>query len=317
MSPLTLLGAVGLTAIAAVAVLWPYHRRSAAALQRLADPLEDERRRALRQLRDLDEDRAADKLDETSYRTARAEAEASAVAVLRALEAREGTGELATGLREVRRPAPAGASGSPGGQGPGRRRRRRAGAALAGVALVGAVVALLPGAVGDRGRGQTITGQAAPGVAPPDQGAASLANLERRVRDHPGDVAAHLALAEGYLDAERLREATLEYLGVLRLQPGNVEAKTQLGLLLFRSGLPEPGLRSVEQALATDPRYPEALYARGIILFMGMGQPKAAVPSLRAYLRVAPFGAHRDLVTQLLKLAAGNPGAKPPPGSSP
>jgi cytochrome c-type biogenesis protein CcmH/NrfG len=310
-SPLTLLGAVGLTAIAAVAVLWPYHRGSAAALQRLVDPLEDERRRALRQLRDLDEDRAADKLDETGYRKARAEAEAGAVAVLRALEAREGTGELAAGLREVRRPAPAGASGAPGGQRPGRRRLRRAGAALAGLAVAGAVVALLPGAVGDRGTGQTITGQAAaPGGTAPGPGAAPLASLEQRAREHPGDVAARLALAEGYLDAERLREATLEYLGVLRLQPGNVEAKTRLGLLLFRAGLPEPGLRSVEQALATDPGYPEALYARGIILFMGMGQPKAAVPSLRAYLRAAPFGAHRDLVEQLLRLAADTPGAK-------
>jgi cytochrome c-type biogenesis protein CcmH/NrfG len=316
-SLLTLLGAVGLTAVAAVAVLWPYQRGSAAALQRLADPLEDERRRALRRLRDLDEDRAAGKLDEPGYRTARADAEAGAVAVLRALEAREGTGELAAGLREVRRPAPAGAGDPPGGSRPGRRWPRRAGAALAGVAAVGAAVALLPGAVGDRGTGQMTTGQAAPAAAPAGPGAAPLADLERRAREHPGDVAAHLALAEGYLDAERLKEATLEYLGLLRLQPGNVEARTRLGLLLFRAGLPEPGLRSVEQALAADPRYPEALYAKGIILFMGMGQPKAAVPSLRAYLRVAPFGAHRDVVTQLLKLAAGTPGAKPPPGPSP
>jgi cytochrome c-type biogenesis protein CcmH/NrfG len=188
---------------------------------------------------------------------------------------------------------------------------------LAGLAAVGAAVALLGGAVGDRGSGQMITGQAAPAAAPAAPGAVPLANLERRVREHPGDVAAHLALAEGYQDAERLREATLEYLGVLRLEPGNLEAKTRLGLLLFRAGLPEPGLRSVEQALATDPRYPEALYAKGIILFMGMGQPKAAVPSLRAYLRVAPFGAHRDTVAQLLKLAAGTPGAKPPPVPSP
>jgi cytochrome c-type biogenesis protein CcmH/NrfG len=321
---LALLGAAGLTAVAAVAVLWPYQRGSAAALQRLADPLEDERRRALRRLRDLDEDRAAGKLDEPGYRTARADAEAGAVAVLRALEAREGTGELAAGLREVRRPAPAGASGPPAGPRPGRRWPRRAGAVLAGLAAVGAAVALLGGAVGDRGSGQMITGQAAPGAAPAAPAAAPaapraapLASLERRVREHPGDVAAHLALAEGYQDAERLREATLEYLGVLRLEPGNLEAKTRLGLLLFRAGLPEPGLRSVEQALATDPRYPEALYAKGIILFMGMGQPKAAVPSLRAYLRVAPFGAHRDTVAQLLKLAAGTPGAKPPPVPSP
>jgi hypothetical protein len=95
----------------------------------------------------------------------------------------------------------------------------------------------------------------------------------------------------------------------LKLDPSNVEANTQFGLLLFRSGLPEPGLRSVEQALAADPRDPEALYAKGLILFMGLRQPKAAVPSLRTYLRVAPFGDHRDLAERLLELAtADRPG---------
>jgi cytochrome c-type biogenesis protein CcmH/NrfG len=313
-TPLTLLAALGLTAIAAVAVLWPYQRGSAAGLQRLADPLEDERRRALGHLRDLDEDRAAGKLDEAGYRAARAGAEARAVAVLRELEAREGTGELAAGLREVRRPAPPGAASRPRGPVPGRRWPRRSLAALTTVAVVVGAAALLHGAVGNRG-GQTTGGRAAQGAGPmsPD----TLEAAERQVREHPGDVAAHLTLAEGYLDAGRVREATLEYLGALKLDPGNVEAKTRLGLLLFRSGLPEPGLRSVEQALAAEPRYPEALYAKGLILFMGLRQPKAAVPSLRAYLEAAPYGAHRDLVEQLLELAMATAasGQRPdPPG---
>jgi cytochrome c-type biogenesis protein CcmH/NrfG len=315
-SPLTLLGAVGLTAVAAVAVLWPYQWGSATALQRLADPLEDQRRRALRHLRDLDEDRGAGKLDEAGYRDARAEAEARAVAVLRALEAREGTGELSGGLRELRRPAPSGATRRSGGRLPGRRWPRRAVAALVGVVVVAGAAALLDGAVGDRGTGQLTTGQAATGDAPGSPGAASLEGLERRVREHPGEVAAHLTLAERYLDAGRLKEATLEYLGALKLDPSNIEANTQFGLLLFRSGLPEPGLRSVEQALAADPRYPEALYAKGLILFMGLRQPKAAVPSLGTYLQVAPFGEHRDLAEQLLELATATPGARPPGRSS-
>ncbi|HEV2895880.1 MAG TPA: tetratricopeptide repeat protein, partial [Actinomycetota bacterium] len=209
-----------------------------------------------------------------------------------------------------------GATRRPGGRLPGRRWPRRAVAALVGVVVVGAA-ALLDGAVGDRGTGQLTTGQAATGdAAPGSPGAASLEGLERRVREHPGDIAAHLTLAERYLDAGRLKEATVAYLGALKLDPSNVEANTQLGLLLFRSGLPEPGLRSVEQALAADPRHPEALYAKGLILFMGLRQPKAAVPSLRSYLQVAPFGEHRDLAEQLLELATATPGARPPGRSS-
>jgi tetratricopeptide (TPR) repeat protein len=132
---------------------------------------------------------------------------------------------------------------------------------------------------------------------------------KRRVGGNDGAATRNTPQSTAYLDAGRLKEATLEYLAALKLDPSNVEANTQFGLLLFRSGLPEPGLRSVEQALAADPRYPEALYAKGLILFMGLRQPKAAVPSLRTYLQVAPFGDHRDLAEQLLELAtADRPG---------
>lgn len=96
---------LALAAIAAWAVLGPYQRTRAWVPPRLADPLEDERGRALRHLRDLDDDRACGKLDEARYQLARADAEARAV-VLRALEARERTGELAAGLRGVRAAQP-------------------------------------------------------------------------------------------------------------------------------------------------------------------------------------------------------------------
>jgi tetratricopeptide (TPR) repeat protein len=122
---------------------------------------------------------------------------------------------------------------------------------------------------------------------------------KRRVGGNDGAATRNTPQSTAYLDAGRLKEATLEYLAALKLDPSNVEANTQFGLLLFRSGLPEPGLRSVEQALA----------AKGLILFMGLRQPKAAVPSLRTYLQVAPFGDHRDLAEQLLELAtADRPG---------
>jgi cytochrome c-type biogenesis protein CcmH/NrfG len=290
---------LALVAIAAWAVLGPYQRGRAAVLERSADPLEDERRRALRHLRDLDEDRARGKLDDDGYRAARAGAEARAVAVLRALETRERTGELPAGLRELRDPAPrfpaSTATADP--QKP-RRWRLVIGCAVA-IAVVAGAVALLTGALSGRGDGQTITGQGA--VASP---ADTLAASERRVREHPGDVAARLDLGQRYLDAGRAREATDQYLAATKLDPGNVEANTNLGLLLFQAGLAEQALRSVDRALATDRNYPEALFAKGLIQFMGLRQAKAAAATFRSYLRVAPFGAHRGEAEQLLQLAA-------------
>ena len=161
------------------------------------------------------------------------------MAVLRALEAREGTGELAAGLREVRRPAPAGASGPPGGRAraalatPGGGRARRRGRGGGGGAAAGAV--------GDRGTGQMITGQATP--APPPR----RARVRHRSRAWSGACASTQATSPPTSPSPR---ATWTPGGSGKppwstwaccAPPGNVEAKTQLGLLLFRAGLPEPG----------------------------------------------------------------------------
>lgn len=295
---------LALVGIAAWAVLGPYQRGQAANLERAADPLEDERRQALRHLRDLDEDLALGKLDEVGHRAARADAEARAVAVLRALEAREGTGELVAGLREVRQPPPRAAAP------PATRWRRLAVAGLTVAVVVAGTALLLTRATRAR-EGQAVTGSA---IAQPD-GSAPLEIFEQRVRDHPGDVAARLDLGQRYLDAGRVREATNEYLTALKLDPGNVQANTNLALLLFQAGLAEPALRSVDKALATDPRYPEALYAKGLIQLMGLRDAKAAVATLRAYLDAAPFGSHRDTIQQLLQLAES--GTPPPTSTTP
>lgn len=296
---------LALVGVAAWAVLGPFQRGTAAVLERAGDPLEDERRRALRHLRDLDEDLALGKLDEEAHKAARAQAETRAVAVLRALEHREGTGELLAGLREVRERA---------GSAPASRWKRVAFAGLA-VAVVLAGTTLLTRATRDRGAEATITGAERGAAAQrPDQ-SAPLSVFEQRVRDHPGDVAARLDLGRRYLDAGKLREATDQYLAAQKLDPGNVDANTNLSLLLFRAGLVEPALRAVNRALATDARYPEALYAKGLIELMGVQDPKAATKSLQAYLDAAPFGSHRDTVEQLLQFARS--GTPPPPGAAP
>jgi Flp pilus assembly protein TadD len=299
-----LLCMLALAAVAAWAVLRPYQRTRMAVLDRLADPLEDERGRALRHLRDLDDDRAHGKLDEARYRVARADAEARAVAVLRALEARERTGELAAGLREVRVAQPRGRPPTPA------RRRAVAAGVLASAVLLAATLTLLHGAVGAREAGQQVTGATTTGAGAGD-GPSSLEFFERRVREHPGDVAAHLDLGQRYLDAGRVKQATLEYVTALKLDPSNAEAHTNLGLLLLQAGLPAEGLRSVEQALAVDPRYPEALYAKGLIQLMGLRQPRAATAAFRAYLAAAPFGSHRAEVERLLRLASAPARAVP------
>ena len=275
-----------LAAVAAAGVTSPFRTGRKVGLEGPPDPLDEERLMLLRSLRDLDQEREEGALTEPTYRELRADTEARAVAVLRALEAR---GEVTGGqLRELR-----GDRRRPGGSG------GRTGASVAILVLVlgAAAVPLLVGAVTDRAPGQQLTG----GPARTD----AISFFERRVREHPDDLAARLDLAERYLEAGDGGAAVEQYLEALRIDPRSAEAHAQLGFVLYRSGRPEDGLRAVDEALRVDPGFPLALYYRGLILLEGLDRPAEAAEALRAYLRESPFGAYRESAGELLERATG------------
>ena len=88
-----------------------------------------------------------------------------------------------------------------------------------------------------------------------------------------------------------------------QLDPGNAEANTDLALLAFEVGRARQARTMVDRALATNPKYPEGLYVRGLIDLMGLRQPAAAVRDLNAYLAAAPYGSHRTDAVTLIALA--------------
>ena len=285
-----------LAAIAAMGVLRPFGSTRHAQLERLADPLEDERLSLLRSLRDLDQERATGELADETYRALRSETETRAVAVLRALEARDGAGELSAGLRELRG-SPSG-NGARGAAGAAPRGRRMVVTALAAAGVTAIVVALLVAAVKGRSPGAPITGVNVGASA----SANPLAFFEQRVRDHPNDVAARLDLAERYLETSNAQGAIAQYLVALQLDPRNAEAHANLGLVLFRAK-PQDALDAENQALRTDPNYAEAMYFKGVILLQGLNRPAEAVDAFQAYLKTAPFGSYRSEVQSLLQQA--------------
>jgi tetratricopeptide (TPR) repeat protein len=273
-----------LVAVAAAGVLAPFRTSRGAALEPMEDPLEDERRNLLRALRDLAEDRAAGRLPEGAYRELRSETETRAVAVLKALEHRDGHGELRADLRDLRdRPRVA---GSP---------TRRAAIAASLIALAAVILApLLAGALRGRETGAPITG---------DVGGSPVGFFEQRVRDHPDDVAARLDLAEAYLAEGDTPGALQQYRAVLDIDPENAEAFARVGALLFQAGgeaEARPARAAVDRALAIDPDYPEALYWRGVILER-LDRDRPAIEAYRSYLDAAPFGAYREDVRDRLQ----------------
>jgi cytochrome c-type biogenesis protein CcmH/NrfG len=203
-----------------------------------------------------------------------------------------------------------------------RRWSRRTATLLTLAAAAAGVAILLVGAVSARRPGQTITGNSITGAAPvaaspgasapaaqstrkqpTRQQLAAVAAAQAQVKQHPRNVSAHLTLAEAYAAAGAGQLAAVEYLAVTRLDPANAEANTNLALLAFEVGRAAQGKAMVDRVLAADPKYPEALYVRGLINLMGLRRPRAAERDFSAYLAVAPFGSQRTAAATLLALA--------------
>jgi tetratricopeptide (TPR) repeat protein len=213
-------------------------------------------------------------------------------------------------------------------RGPRPSRTRRLLLVVLAIAAVAGVSAALAGAITPRGAGQTVTGSgpaaaatpppvgptAGSAAAPADPSAGSSPSMTPEqaaaidaaaldVKAHPRDVDKHLALAHAYADGGATQLAAVEYLAILKLDPGNAEANTAMALLAFEVGQPGQARTMLDAVLRTHPGYPEALYVRGLVLLSGLHQPAAATKDLRAYLAAAPYGSHRTAAETLLALA--------------
>lgn len=268
-------------------------------------------RSLLRQLRDLDDDLAAGRIAGEEHRRLRSGLEVQAVASLAdpadPVEATRDPGRAATtrAMRTDARPAATG----------GRGRR----VVVAGVAVLGAaaVMVVLVRAVDHQDPVPVSAGtDSASSLEPPKVDVpsrtvggratkAALADVEQavaQVKSHPGQAATHVELARAYTAAGQPQLASVEYLAATRIDAGNVEANTALALVAFKAGNARLADSLVTKGLRAHPRYPEALYTRGLIRAMGLHRSAAAANDLRAYQAAAPAGSHRTTVATVLAL---------------
>lgn len=161
------------------------------------------------------------------------------------------------------------------------------------VVVVAAVVAAAAGAgfavartAGERVPGQVLTG----GVTE-----TSGEKLNR---------AAALVREGKALDALKL------YDQVITAEPDNVQALANRGWVVRIVGkqadnaeLVEKGLEYIDRALAIDPKYPDALFFKGEILFRDKNDPAAAVPLFEAFISVVGGPEQAPVVQQELDAA--------------
>jgi tetratricopeptide (TPR) repeat protein len=246
-------------------------------------PAADEEQFLVRSLADAAEEHAAGDLSDEDFDLLTRRDEARLAEVRRA-RAEAGPGQGGAPADEVP-PGP----DQPGETGPetgtgraGGRRGGRAVLALVGVVLVTvATVLSVQRVLAPAAPGQPVTGSVRADTA---QQVASLLNEADQVR------------AQGQTNA-----AIALYGQVLRLDPRQVQALTELGWLLFQEGRQghEPGTEAdgrayVQRAVTVDPRFPSAHLDLGLITYLAGDDPAGAAAQFDRYLALGTVQADLD-----------------------
>jgi len=252
----------------------------------MTDELLEARDALLRRLRDLEDEYATGTLDEVDYRNLRDDYTARAAAVLRQLAAESGDADVEDDVEEDAEEAEVDAVA----------RRRPARIRLMAAVLVIAVVA--------GGAGFALAGSAKQRTASDEvSGSLPEGSVDRITR-------ANVLVSEG-----KILEAVRVYDDLLKDDPENPVALAERGWILSRvdPNLVDSGLASIERAIAIDPRYPEAHFFRGMILWRAKDEPAMAVESFQRAIDAKPPASVVASIESVKAQAQAQAAAAPPP----
>ena len=101
-------------------------------------------------------------------------------------------------------------------------------------------------------------------------GTASLSSRVQQIEAHlshePGDVDARIQLGNAYFDLGNYQSAIIQYAQALEARPGNPDLIVDMGISYRRIGESETCIRKFREALAIDPRHINARFNLGLVL---------------------------------------------------
>jgi tetratricopeptide (TPR) repeat protein len=119
-----------------------------------------------------------------------------------------------------------------------------------------------------------------------------------------------------YFDAERYPEATQWYEAALKVNPGNANASTDLGIAYYYMNQADRALAQFDRSLAIEPNHVKTLLNIGIVRAFGKQDLVGAAKAWQRVIEVAPGSPEAGMARQALDgLRSAHPdltGATPP-----
>lgn len=112
-----------------------------------------------------------------------------------------------------------------------------------------------------------------------------IVEAEKIVAKDPQNAQAWLQLANDYFDTDQPQKAVNAYGKVLELQPNNVNAMTDQGIMYRKIGWYDKAIANFEKAQTIDPKHLQSLYNLGVVYMVDLKQPAKAREIWTKYLQ--------------------------------
>ena len=123
------------------------------------------------------------------------------------------------------------------------------------------------------------------------------------LRKNPKDSDTLAKLGNLYYDAQLYPKAIEYYQQALKITPGNVDVRTDMGTAMFYLGDSDKALAEFEKSLSYKPNHPNTLFNAGIVKWQGKKDATGAIAAWEQLLKTNPNYPERQKVEDLLSRA--------------
>lgn len=134
---------------------------------------------------------------------------------------------------------------------------------------------------------------------------AGMRTLLDRLQSHPNDPALLADVGNRYFDHQEWSKAVQYYRRLLRVQPSNVNVRTDMGTAIWYGGDPWNAIHEYKTALAYEPNHPQTLFNLGVVQWKGAHDDRAALKSWQRLLRLHPDYSDRQKVKRYMQQVQG------------
>jgi Tfp pilus assembly protein PilF len=123
------------------------------------------------------------------------------------------------------------------------------------------------------------------------------------LRTNPNDFETLVKLGNLYYDGQKYQDATQYYERALKIQPENVDVRTDMGTCYWNLGAADKALAEFNRALTYRPDYPQTLFNVGIVKFQGKNDSRGAIEAWERLLKTNPNYPNKQQVLDLIARA--------------